>query len=91
MYVLGDSHTVPLSWQEISFKEDVYILQPLLCTGVKIWHLRPESSFFTKVNFYNILRKIKQETSGNEIIYVIMMIGEIDCREGFHKSVERGT
>lgn len=39
--------------------------------------------FFPKMNFYNALERIPK---GSEII---MLFGEIDCREGLLVSVER--
>ena len=54
VYVIGDSHTLPTAWRVVRRTrangdvEDL-VLVPRLVTGVKIWHLRPDSKFYTKV------------------------------------------
>ena len=45
IYIFGDSHTLPLAWRKVSF----VMLNIGLCklaTGVKAFHLRPESKFY---------------------------------------------
>jgi len=56
LYVCGDSHCAPLAWQSVQFQGEKHQLHPLLVTGMKIWHLRPDSSFYNKVQFYNVLK-----------------------------------
>ena len=70
-------------------------LLPQLVTGLKIWHLRPESSFYPKVNFENVM-SLSMYTSYILVMYavpegsdIIFLLGEIDCREGFLVSVEK--
>ncbi|OLQ06504.1 hypothetical protein AK812_SmicGene10141 [Symbiodinium microadriaticum] len=69
-YVIGDSHVLPTSWQTVEFTTSRgsyhYVLIPMLVTGLKIWHLRDESNFYTK-----------------------FILGEIDCREGVLKAVQK--
>ncbi len=59
------------------------MLHPLLVTGCKIWHLRPESRFYPKLQFFNTIRKLPPRAQ------VVMLFGEIDCREGLLLAVER--
>jgi hypothetical protein len=55
VFIMGDSHTLPLAWQTINVRDQPRLLVPKLVTGCKMWHLRPESYFFPKDNFYNVL------------------------------------
>lgn len=86
IYVCGDSHTLPLSWAVLPRESSSApcLLVPKLVTGVKHWHLRPESNFYPKANFFNAVRSIP---NGAKVIFVI---GEIDCREGILVAVEKG-
>jgi hypothetical protein len=59
------------------------LIVPKLATGVKQWHLRAESDFYPKANFQSVIATIPD---GAEVIVVI---GEIDCREGMLVAVER--
>ena len=65
-----------------------HLIQPVLITGTKIWHLRPDSVFYTKQALHNALG-----SGGNVAIpkaaTVIVCLGEIDCREGLLQAVER--
>jgi tetratricopeptide (TPR) repeat protein len=83
LYVAGDSHCLALAWSTIMFKGQLHQMVPLLVTGLKIWHLRPQSTFYPKVNFYNVMKKVPP---GSNIMF---MFGEIDCREGFMKAVQK--
>ena len=64
IYVIGDSHCLALAYQTIQKHtkesgehETKNILIPRLVTGMKIWHLRDESVFYTKFNFKNAVEK----------------------------------
>ncbi|GJP72797.1 hypothetical protein CLOP_g3555 [Closterium sp. NIES-67] len=59
------------------------LLCPLLITGLKAWHLRPESTFFPKASFHRAMQCVPP---GSE---VVVLFGEIDCREGILVSVDR--
>lgn len=102
IYVVGDSHSLTLGWQHITAhhhhpsssssssgaeKEDdeeiTYLLRPYLVTGIKIWHLREESTFYPKANFWNIIKTIPKGS------IVLLIIGEIDCREGILDAVQK--
>ena len=59
------------------------LLHPLLVTGIKMWHLRPSSHFYPKVHFWNTVKLLPQGSQ------VILLVGEIDCREGLLMAVEK--
>ncbi|KAF0701144.1 Aste57867_8367 [Aphanomyces stellatus] len=83
IYVCGDSHTLATAWRVISVHGHDRVLVPSLVTGLKHWHLRPESTFYPKVNFYNVVQTIPHGAD------VVFLFGEIDCREGLLLAVEK--
>ena len=83
LYVVGDSHVVPLAWNILSVGGQPRILRPLLSTGIKHYHLRSEGDFYPKAQFVNNLKSIP---NGSDILFVC---GEIDCREGLLVAVEK--
>ncbi|KAJ4457598.1 hypothetical protein PAPYR_6836 [Paratrimastix pyriformis] len=84
IYVLGDSHVLPMAWRILQTREGPRRLLPALATGIKVWHLRPESTFFPKQNFLTLVDAIPE---GSEVLFVL---GEIDCREGLLSAVQKG-
>lgn len=82
MYVVGDSHSLPLSWMRVAGGS--VVLEPRLVTGCKMWHLREEGTFFPKYNFIQAMNSLPRESK------VIIVLGEIDCREGLLVCVEKG-
>eukprot|EP00966_Prymnesium_polylepis_P332926 7388401-Prymnesium_polylepis.1 len=58
-------------------------MHPLLVTGLKVWHLRPDSDFFTKANFEAAVERVPDGAT------VIFAFGQIDCREGLLVAVQR--
>eukprot|EP01123_Difflugia_compressa_P008757 TRINITY_DN2699_c0_g1_i1.p1 TRINITY_DN2699_c0_g1~~TRINITY_DN2699_c0_g1_i1.p1 ORF type:complete len:211 (+),score=31.73 TRINITY_DN2699_c0_g1_i1:200-832(+) len=76
IYLSGDSHALVSAWQSIKFRGVPHLIKPLLVTGLKCWHLRPESNFYPKYNFWNIIPNAPRGS------HVIFQYGEIDCREG---------
>lgn len=82
IYVVGDSHTLTLGWQTVTAAAP-HVFRPYLVTGIKIWHLRDESSFYPKANFWNIVKSIPKGST------VLLIIGEIDCREGIIDAVQK--
>ncbi|CAE7393446.1 unnamed protein product, partial [Symbiodinium sp. CCMP2456] len=88
LYVIGDSHVLPTSWQTVEFTTSRgsyhYVMVPMLVTGLKIWHLRDESNFYTKFAFWDKLSVLPVEAP------VMFILGEIDCREGVLKAVQKG-
>ncbi|KAK5575602.1 hypothetical protein RB653_006735 [Dictyostelium firmibasis] len=83
IYIAGDSHCFSTAWTQITIQGEQRLFHPLLVTGLKMWHLRPSSKFYPKVNFYNV---VPTAPPGSEIVF---QFGEIDCREGIIVSVER--
>ncbi|RYH21668.1 hypothetical protein EON65_20300 [archaeon] len=83
LYVVGDSHCLSAAWGEVIIKGESRRLIPRLVTGLKHWHLREKSKFHPKTTFFNVLSGIPDQA---EILFVV---GEIDCREGMLKAVER--
>jgi len=81
IYVCGDSHSLSPSWRTL--KGGKVILRNALVTGLKCWHLREDTDFYPKRNFYQTMSKIPDGAN------VIMIFGEIDCREGLVQAVER--
>lgn len=57
VFVCGDSHCTSLAWHSLDFMDEPHQMQPLLVTGMKIWHLRPDSFFYPKVQFQNVIKK----------------------------------
>ena len=84
IYVAGDSHSLSTAWQILTVHGKPTPLIPKLVTGLKCWHLRPESVFFPKNNFYNVMASIPRGAR------VLFLFGEIDCREGIIRAVEKG-
>eukprot|EP00271_Cylindrocystis_brebissonii_P021181 TRINITY_DN7436_c0_g2_i2.p1 TRINITY_DN7436_c0_g2~~TRINITY_DN7436_c0_g2_i2.p1 ORF type:complete len:1069 (-),score=226.64 TRINITY_DN7436_c0_g2_i2:186-3392(-) len=81
LYFLGDSHCLAPAWREVELRRERRVLVPLLVTGLKLWHLRAESVFYPKRHFANVVRRIPD---GSQLI---VLFGEIDCREGIFFSV----
>jgi tetratricopeptide (TPR) repeat protein len=85
VYVVGDSHCLASAWQTVALRSGLRLLFiPRLVTGMKCWHLRPESNFYTKRNFESALRSVPDRAR------VVFVFGEIDCREGLLVAVEKG-
>jgi tetratricopeptide (TPR) repeat protein len=83
LYVAGDSHSMTPAWHTMNLRGTAHLVQPLLVTGMKIWHLRPASRFFPKNNFYNVVPRAPPKST------IVFLFGEIDCREGFLVSVQK--
>uniref|UniRef100_K3WA58 Uncharacterized protein n=1 Tax=Globisporangium ultimum (strain ATCC 200006 / CBS 805.95 / DAOM BR144) TaxID=431595 RepID=K3WA58_GLOUD len=83
MYVCGDSHTLATAWREITVGGQQMLLRPALVTGLKHWHLRKDSVFYPKINFWRVLERIPPRSK------VVFLFGEIDCREGILVAVEK--
>ncbi|ETO79490.1 hypothetical protein, variant 1 [Phytophthora nicotianae P1976] len=83
IYICGDSHTLATAWREISPHGEQILLRPALVTGLKHWHLRKESTFYPKLNFWHVVANIPSKSR------VIFLFGEIDCREGILEAVEK--
>ena len=89
IYVVGDSHTVPMAWNVIRVassatgKTEHRLLVPKLVTGVKQYHLRKDSDFYPKAQFAAMLKSIPD---GSDVLFIL---GEIDCREGILVGVQK--
>lgn len=85
IYVIGDSHVMPTAWQtfELQLEGNMrqMVLVPCLTTGCKIWHLRDESNFYPKFAFWEQIANIPAGAP------VILLLGEIDCRDGILTAV----
>ncbi len=71
IYICGDSHCLSLAWNIVKKttttttkkknntvdKPSYHLLVPKLVTGVKQWHLRQDSSFYPKQNYYNAMNE----------------------------------
>lgn len=82
-YVCGESHCLSPAWQTITLQGEARRMTPVLVTGLKCWHLRKDSDFYPKANFWNAVKTIPQKSQ------VLFMFGEIDCREGIWLAVEK--
>ncbi|KAF5830656.1 hypothetical protein DUNSADRAFT_14221 [Dunaliella salina] len=83
LFLCGDSHCLPAAWRIVTLRGKPRLLLPLLVTGCKIWHLRPQSSFYPKIQFHNALAYIPDGSQ------VVVLLGEIDCREGLLMAVQK--
>jgi hypothetical protein len=71
------------AWRSVAVASQRCLLQPLLITGAKVWHLRPGSCCYTKHQFWAAVSHLP---AGSE---VVLLLGEIDCREGLLTAVEK--
>ena len=85
LYVFGDSHSLCPSWQQLTIDGQPRLLLPALVTGLKAWHIRPESTFYPKRNYEAVRASLPRGAQ------VVMLFCEIDCREGLLVAVERCT
>ncbi|XP_064639076.1 uncharacterized protein LOC135494744 [Lineus longissimus] len=83
IYHLGDSHCLTSAWRCIMYRGFEHTIHPVLSTGTKIWHLRPDSLFYSKENFNTAVKTIPNGAT------VIVNFGEIDCREGLMQCVDK--
>lgn len=58
IFIVGDSHILPLAWQVVEINGQHRLLYPKLVTGIKHWHLRSECDFYPKTNFYNAVNSL---------------------------------
>lgn len=91
IYAIGDSHVLSLGWQTLTLKindGDGSIhrtIVPCPITGLKAWHTRDETPFFTKHNLDCCLQRLPKMCRS-----IILSAGEIDCREGIGGSLLEG-
>ena len=84
IFVCGDSHSLTPSWSYLTLGGERRLLVNALVTGLKCWHLRDGTHFYPRYNFNNVVAGIPDGAT------VLMVFGEIDCREGLLLAVEKG-
>jgi len=107
LYVVGDSHVLSLAWQTICIDlseqnlgteggmDKVYRTAfPFPATGIKAWHFRSSTQFFTHYNLHALLQRLpvpmtKTDSAKNRVT-IILSAGEIDCREGIGGALLQG-
>jgi hypothetical protein len=83
LYIVGDSHVLSLAWQTLYLPDSgagesrPRLAVPVVTTGIKAWHVRRDTRFFTRTCLDNQLHRLPSGTST-----IILSAGEIDCREG---------
>ncbi len=107
LYVIGDSHVLSLAWQTIRIapsKQNLGIegdmakiyrtAFPFPATGIKAWHFRSSTQFFTNYNLHALLKRLPVTMSNVERaqhrVTIIISAGEIDCREGIGGALLQG-
>lgn len=84
LFLAGDSHCLAPAWRMVRLRGKPRLLTPLLVTGLKAWHLREDSNFYPKVSFHRVVSQSLPRGS-----QLIVLFGEIDCREGIITSVNK--
>eukprot|EP00727_Mastigamoeba_balamuthi_P014673 m51a1_g9831 hypothetical protein (439) ;mRNA; r:1924617-1928164 len=85
LYMVGDSHCLSAGWQPLALSPGgpAHLIRPYLVTGLKIWHMREETDFYPKRNFESVLAQVPDGAR------VVVLFGEIDCREGLLVAVDK--
>ncbi|KAL6749527.1 hypothetical protein V8C86DRAFT_2844258, partial [Haematococcus lacustris] len=83
LWLCGDSHCLSAAWHWVTLRGHRRLLAPLLVTGCKIWHLRPASSFYPKAQFWASINALPRGAQ------LVLVLGEIDCREGLLLAVQK--
>jgi hypothetical protein len=86
--LLGESHTLVLSWREVVAANARYRLVPYLVMGAKAWHFRvPFNSASKEVA---IIRQHLRHCRRGQL--VVLVVGEVDCRvnHGIAAAVHKG-
>ena len=85
IYVVGDSHSLTCAWHTVTLADGQrHLLCTKLVTGCKVWHMRRNLFFIPNAEFWHAVAEIPPHAR------VIMLFGEIDCREGVVGAVESG-
>jgi len=77
LFLAGDSHVFSLAWNTVQLPNSLHhrLVIPVVVTGLKAWHVRSSTRFFTRSSLEIILQRLDCET-------ILFSAGEIDCREG---------
>lgn len=79
LFVVGDSHVLSIAWQHVFIGIHTQrTAVPVPITGLKAWHCRRSTKFFTYTNWICILRY----RLPSNVQTILLSAGEIDCREG---------
>ena len=87
LFVIGDSHTLTYGWRSLSIHSEKRTCIPILITGIKAWHFRKNTQFYTYTALHNALQEIHNNSSPKELI---ISAGEIDVREGIGRALDKG-
>eukprot|EP00592_Proboscia_alata_P012215 CAMPEP_0194387042 /NCGR_PEP_ID=MMETSP0174-20130528/89743_1 /TAXON_ID=216777 /ORGANISM="Proboscia alata, Strain PI-D3" /LENGTH=721 /DNA_ID=CAMNT_0039176779 /DNA_START=72 /DNA_END=2237 /DNA_ORIENTATION=- len=87
LFIVGDSHVLSIAWQtlQVPLSDCTHLAVPLVVTGIKAWHTRPSTRFFTHYHLHISLQRLPKTC--RTILY---SAGEIDCREGIGRETLEG-
>lgn len=76
LFVCGDSHCLSSAWGGVSFSGGKRTIVPKLVTGLKQYHLRPQSNFYTKECFTRTMASIPDgsDVSGTNSLFLITYV-----------------
>ena len=99
LFILGDSHVLSISWLRLEIPSSsepgepacmTRLAIPAVVTGLKAWHVRRETSFFTNTNLQRLLLERLGGSSSLAPATLVVSAGEIDCREGLGGPILEG-
>jgi hypothetical protein len=98
IFVVGDSHVLSLAWQTLRIDTSsgpvFRTAMPFPATGMKAWHVRSSTRFFTHYNLRACLdrlsRTMREGGGCCAASTILLSAGEIDCREGIGGSMLQG-
>ncbi|EED92662.1 predicted protein [Thalassiosira pseudonana CCMP1335] len=83
--------THPNSQGDISTQDAIHrVIIPYPVTGIKAWHFRSSTRFFTHYNLRTCLERLQLATKQQRRRAMILSAGEIDCREGIGGTLLQG-
>ena len=86
LFIVGDSHCLTYSWRTVTFQEEFRTICPFLVTGIKAFHTRRGTKFYTHTALHLAMAEM-QKSGASELLF---SAGEIDVREGISVAVDRG-
>ena len=87
LFVIGDSHTLTYAWRSVRLQGALRTCIPILITGIKAWHFRENTDFYTNTALQNALLEINKASNARELV---VSAGEIDVREGIGRALDNG-